>query len=93
MIRKEEVLEFVANQNRHGLPVCYEDVMAGFGLSLQAAENHLKRLWRDRLIETISWRPDGFKYRLQPYELFISLRFRLTHRGVERLRWYRRGGW
>ncbi len=93
MITKHEVLEFIAQETRQGHSVSFEDLSEEFGLSLQAACDHLKRLWRDRLIEATSHRPKGFKFRLQPHELFVSLKFRLTPRGAERLRWYRRGSW
>lgn len=85
-----EVLTFIAKRPVDGRGVRAQDLAGEFwlSLSLDAACGHLKRLWRERLIEATSARPPRFRFRLEPGEPILPLRFRLTSRGRERLRWY-----
>ena len=89
MVTKQEVLEFIAAQTRRGRSISFKDLVPEFGLSPEAGCDHLKRLWRDRLIETVTFRPSRFHFRLRPRESLRELRFRLAPRGETRLRWYR----
>jgi hypothetical protein len=89
MVTQQEVLEFIADQTRRGRSISFKDLVPEFGLSPEAGCDHLKRLWRDRLIEAVTFRPSRFHYRLQPGESLRKLRFRLAPRGEARLRWYR----
>ena len=89
MVTQSEVLKFIAEQSRRQCSVSFKEMMHEFGLSAEAGCDHLKRRWRDRLIETVTYRPHGFHFRLRPRESLRELRFRLAPRGVARLRWYR----
>ena len=91
MIMQREVLTFIAKRPSAGRGVGAQDLAGEFwlSLSLDAACGHLKRLWRERLIEATSARL-RFRFRLEPGEPILPLRFRLTARGRERLRWYER---
>src|SRR5712671_2504135 len=89
MVTKNQVLAFVAGRSRQGRAVSCADIAAAFlGISEGAARNHLERLWRARLIESIDERPPGFRFRPEPGESLRPLRFRLTGRGQERLRYH-----
>jgi hypothetical protein len=94
MMTQRKVLTFIAKHTEKGRGVTAHDLSGEFWLSLSmdAACGHLKRLWRERLIETTSARPPRFRFRLEPGEPILPLRFRLTARGRERLRWYERRG-
>ena len=89
MVTKDQVLELVAYESRRGGNISYEDLMEEFDLSVGASCDHLKRLWEQRLIESVSRRHKGFKHRLHPGETILGLSFRLTPRGLQRLQWYR----
>jgi hypothetical protein len=82
----------IAKRVEAGRCVTAQDLTEEFwvALSLDAACGHLRRLWRERLIETGSVRSPEFRFRLEPGEPILPLRFRLTSRGRERLRWYER---
>jgi len=89
MVTKNQVLGFIAGRSRQGRAVSCAEIAAAFlGMSEGAARNHLERLWRARLIEPIDERPPGFRLRLEPGKNLRALRFRLTPRGQEWLRWY-----
>ncbi len=88
MISNREILDFVAREFRRNCPATVERVAEEFGLSPAAAADHLRRLWKDRLIEADQFRPRGFKFRPKLGESLSSLEFRLTTRGRERLRWH-----
>jgi predicted ArsR family transcriptional regulator len=90
MVTQRDVLTFVANRAADGRAVTAQDLAREFGLSPDGAGQHLRRLWRERLIETVSARPPRFRFRLEPGEAILPLRFRLTNRGRARLRWYER---
>ena len=90
MVTQLKVLKFIAAETEDGRSTSFQDLAKEFWLSPEAACDHLKRLWRERLIETVSFRPKRFHSRLQPGESLRGLRFRLAARGQERLRWYRR---
>jgi hypothetical protein len=89
---QREVLTFIAKRAGEGRGITAQDLAGEFwlSLSLDAACGHLKRLWRERLIETASARPPRFRFRLEPGEPILPLHFRPTVRGRERLRWYER---
>jgi len=89
MVRRFQVLKLIACETRKGRAMRYRDLMEAYNLSLESACDHLKRLWRDRLIETGTRRPRGFKHRAYPGETVQGFRFRLTPRGWQRLQWYR----
>jgi DNA-binding MarR family transcriptional regulator len=98
IVEQRSVLKLIAERTRAGKPTSYRSLVRELGLSVEAACGHLKRLWRERLIES-SDRPERFRYRLEPGESMRDLRFELSDRGRERLRWYREkeekdeGGW
>jgi hypothetical protein len=89
---QRKVLAFIAKRPAEERGVGAHDLAKEFwlSLSLDSACGHLKRLWRERLIETASARPPRFRFRLEPGEPILSLRFRVTRRGRDRLRWYER---
>ena len=89
---QQQVLIFIAKRTEERRSVSAREVAGAFrlSLSLDGACGYLKRLWRERLIETVSGRPPRFRFRLEPGEPFLPLSFRLTPRGRERLRWYAR---
>jgi len=68
--------------------VRFQDVARELGVTDQAAVDCLERLWRLHLIAPLGVRPNGFKWRRAPGERVAPLRFRLTRRGEERLRWW-----
>jgi len=90
MVTQREVLHFMADARAAGRWVGVRDVGDQFWLSPAAAAGHLRRLWRERLIEPVLLRPTGFQFRLEPGESIAALSFRITPRGRERLRWYDR---
>jgi len=96
MVTQDKVLAFISLRTADGRAVSVSQAGEQFGLSLEAAAGHLWRLWRERLIETASPRPARFRFRLEPGESMAPLRFRITRRGRERLRWHDKadsGGW
>ncbi len=97
MVTQRKVLRFIAEGARQGHSISFKDLVEAFDLSPQAASDHLKRLWRDLLIEAVTDRPARFHFRLRPGETLRDLRFRLAPRGQDRLEWYsereKRMGW
>ena len=97
MVTQRKVLRFIAEETRQGRSISFKDLVERFDLSPEAACDHLKRLWRERLIEAVTHRPDRFHFRLRPGETIKDLRFRLAPRGQDRLEWYsereKRMGW
>jgi len=90
MVTQQEVLTFIAKRTAEEHLVTAEDLAREFWMSSDAAVGHLRRLWRERLVETFAPRPRRFRFRPEPGEAVLQLRFRLTSRGRERLRWYKR---
>jgi len=90
VVTQQDVLQFIADQTEDGQSVNFRKLSEQFWLSPEAAGDHLRRLWRDRLIGPVEPRPPRFQYRLQDAESIRSLRFRLAARGRARLKWYRR---
>jgi DNA-binding transcriptional ArsR family regulator len=88
IVEQRSVLKLIAERTRAGKLTSYRSLVRELGLSPEAACGHLKRLWRERLIES-SDRAERFRYRLEPGEGIRDLRFELADRGRERLRWYR----
>jgi hypothetical protein len=99
MVTQQDVLTFFSKRATEGRAVVLQDLVREFWTSAEAASGHLRRLWRERLIEAISTRPPRFRFRLEPGEGIHSLSFRITARGRQRLRWYdrddesREGAW
>ena len=89
MVTKREVLELVAERTREGKPTTYRNLPRLVDLSEDAACDHLRRLWQQRLIECTSERHAGFEFRLETHESVRELEFQLTRRGRRRLRWWR----
>jgi hypothetical protein len=86
---KRDVLEFIADRTSKGRSTTPEKVAEEFDLHPLSACDHLKRLWRERLIRaTPSPRPARYHFRLLPGESIEELHFRLARRGRERLDWY-----
>jgi hypothetical protein len=92
MVTQRTVLAFIGEHRGTGRGVNAQDLSGEFRLflSLEAAGGHLKRLWRERLIETTSARPLRYRFRLESGEPILQLRFKLTARGRARLGWYKR---
>jgi hypothetical protein len=90
MVTQQEVLTFIAKRTAEGRAVTAEDLAGEFWMSSDAAAGHLRRVWRERLVETLAPRPRRYQFRPEPGEAVLQLRFRLTGRGRERLRWYKR---
>ncbi len=88
MVKQREVLKFIAKQTGQGRSISFMDLVHEFDLSPEAGCDYLKRLWRERLIESLSPRPYRFHYRTRPGESLRDLPFRLAARGEGRLRWY-----
>ena len=88
MVTQRKVLRFLAKQTPPGSSISFKDLAERFDLSPEAACDHLKRLWRERLIEAVTYRPVRFHFRLRSGETLRDLRFRLAPRGEARLRWY-----
>jgi hypothetical protein len=89
IVEQRSVLKLMAERTRAGKLTSYRSLVRELGLSPDAACGHLKRLWRERLIESCD-RPERFRYRLEPGESIRDLRFELSARGSQRLRWYRK---
>src|SRR5262245_18325482 len=90
MRTQPRVLRLFASRAREGRPVVFTVVARELGISEQAAISTLERLWRLQLMIPIGDRPSGFKWRRAPGERIEAFRFRLTDRGEDRLRWWRR---
>ena len=88
MSDKNQILEFIGKQTREGRTVSYLTLVNKCGLTPETACDYLKRLWRERLIKCGD-RPPRFHFRLGPGESIRDLRFGLSDRGRERLRWQR----
>ncbi len=88
MITNRKVLGFIAEMDDELQSVKVADVERKFKLSRAAATDHLRRLWKDRLIEAAQCRPRGYKFRPRPGESLGSLKFRMTARGRDRMNWH-----
>ncbi len=89
MVTQQEVLSFIAERTAAGRSVGVAQVVDQFWLlSPEAAAGHLWRLWRERLIDTLTPRRPRYRFRLEPGESITVLRFRLSPRGRHRLQWY-----
>ena len=87
MVKQEEVLRLIGERTLEGRSTSYRTLARELELSEPAACEHLKRAWRERLIRS-SDRPPRYKFRLEAGESIRDLRFQLSVRGKERLRWY-----
>jgi len=88
MSDKKQILEFIEKRTRDGRTVSYLTLVSQCGLTAETACDYLKRLWRERLIECAD-RPPRFHFRLGQGESIRDLRFELSERGQDRLRWQR----
>ena len=88
MSDKNQILEFIEKRTREGRTVSFQTLVNLCGLIPETACDYIKRLWRERLIECAD-RPPRFHFRLGPGESIRDLRFELSERGRERLRWQR----
>src|SRR5437867_1697209 len=88
MITNRKVLGFIAEMDNELQPVKVADVERRFKLSRAAAADHLRRLWKDRLIEAAQFRQRGYKFRPRPGESLGSLKFQMTARGRDRMNWH-----
>jgi hypothetical protein len=88
MSNKKQILEFIQERTRAGGTVSYQTLVNRCDLTPETACDYLKRLWRERLIECAD-RPPRFHFRLEPGESIRDLRFELSERGRERLKWQR----
>jgi len=91
MVTQQAVLEFIKNRTDDGRRTGVEAIVKEFWIAPEAAAGHLRRLWRERLIEAASPRPARFRFRLEPGERIGSLSFQLAARGRRRLDWYEGG--
>lgn len=89
MDRRREVLGLIAERTKEGRSASFRTLVRILDLSEESACDCLKRLWRERLIEAVAPRPPRFQFRLRPGESLRDIRFTLTRRGRERLRWWR----
>ena len=87
MVKQEEVLRLIGERTREGRPTSHRTLVRELKRSEQSACEHLKRAWRERLIRSPD-RPPRYKFRLEAGESIRDLRFQLSSRGRERLRWY-----
>lgn len=90
LIRQRQVLEAIAERTSRRKASSFRDLVRELDLTEPAACDHLKRLWRERLIKAYGYRPARFHFRLEPGESLRELRFRLSLRGRKRLRWWKR---
>ena len=88
-MRKREVLELVAERTREGKATTHRNLPWLLDLTEDAACDHLRRLWQQRLIECTGERSPGFEFRLEAHESVRELEFQLSRRGRRRLRWWR----
>jgi hypothetical protein len=89
MRTQPRILRLFANRAREGRTVDFTDVWRELRISTQAAVSTLERLWRLQLIIPVGPRPAGFKWQPAPEERVAALRFQLTDRGEEKLRWWK----
>lgn len=89
-VTQEMVLKLMAQREKESRTTTVRTLIRGMDLSEAAASGQLRRLWRERLIETDGQRPRGFRFRPEPRETLRELQFRLTRRGKERLKWCKR---
>lgn len=89
MVTKRKVLELIAERTREGKATTYRSLPWSLDLSEDAACDHLRRLWQQRLIECTSERLSGDEFRPGAHESVRELKFQLSRRGRRRLRWWR----
>ena len=66
MVTQLEVLTFIEKRTTAGHAVTAEDLAREFWMSPDAAVGHLRRVWRERLVEALSIRPRRFRFRPEP---------------------------
>ena len=85
---KQETLKVVARRTKEGKQTSFRSLVREFGISDEAACGRLRRLWHERLIECIGYRPAGYEFRIGRGESIRELSYQLSGRGRERLEWY-----
>jgi hypothetical protein len=88
MIGKREVLRLIAQRNEEGRRTSYRNLVDEFWLTDEAACEHLKRLWQQRLIEPTE--AHETEHALVPGESIRELRFVPSAKGKKRLRFWKR---
>lgn len=84
-----ETLRFFASRGHRGRTA--RDAAQELGITDQAAEGRLERLWRARLIAPVtSGEHRENPWTLEAGERIEDLRFQITGRGRERLEWARK---
>jgi DNA-binding IclR family transcriptional regulator len=86
--QRREILELIAARAHEGRTTSFRTLARELDLSEESACEYLKRLWRERLINS-SDRPPRFAFRLGPGESLRELRFRIHKRGLARLQWWK----
>ena len=89
-VTQEMVLKLMARLENEYRLTSVRTLIRELDLSESAAAGQLRRLWRERLIERDCERRRGLRFRLAPGEIISELRFQLTSRGRERLKWCER---
>ena len=86
MVTKRDVLGLVAERTRDGKPTSFRTVVRDLWSSDEAACDHLRRLWQQRLIEPSELREPEARFRLKPGESVRELRFEIREQSRERAR-------
>src|SRR5262245_32693178 len=87
---RAQLLKFIAFRSAKDRPTTTKDLVYSLGLSIEGAAGRLLTLWRHRLITSYTIRRARYGFRLLPGEQVSDLRFRLSARGRQWLRWYER---
>lgn len=90
MVTKRDVLGLVAERTREGKLTSFRTVVRDLWSSDEAACDHLRRLWLQRLIEPSELREPAARFRLNPGESVRELRFEISVKGRARLRWWKK---
>ena len=86
--KRREILEIIAERTREGKTSSFRTLVRELDMTEESACEHLKRLWRERLIKSPD-RQEGFGFRLTPGESLRELRFSIHKRGLARLKWWK----
>lgn len=93
---KRDVLKVVGERTREKMETTFRTLENELWLSADAATSHLKRLWRERLIKSEEF-PSDFVEAMKLGQSIRDLRFRISRRGLERLKHWReleeKDGW
>jgi hypothetical protein len=84
---KREVLELIGERAPEGERTSFRTLVAELLISPDAACSHLRRLWRERLIQSTDY-PSSYRRAAVLGPSVRELEFRITRRGLGRLeRW------